>query len=127
MKFDIFVILILVFVVLAVVSAGLIAVWSGFGIFLGLFLLCATGIYTYISIKKYMALKVEIEEQRYCDAYIYADENNLNFDVANFHYSKKDERIIRRMMKNKMLPIVISICFAIFSIVIIYIGFTSVL
>ncbi len=127
MKINYYVIAMLVCVVLAILSACLIAVWSGCGIFLGFFLLCFSVLYSFRCYVAYKKLVSSIDEQRYCDAYLYADENNVNFDVENFRYSKHEERVLKRMRRNKLVPFIAGICLAILSIVIIYIGFSSVL
>ncbi len=79
---------------LAIVFACLISVWRGFAIFMGASLFVASVIFTYYRYLKSNAYKQQIKEQKYQDAYVYAEENDTNFDPDNFTYSKKDERQI---------------------------------
>lgn len=79
-------------IALAIVCACLISVWRGFAIFTGAFIGVASVIFTYHRYLKYNSYKKAVYEQKYQDAYVYAEENNTNFDPEHFTYSKKDER-----------------------------------
>ena len=74
----------------------LIPVWRPFGIFFSVLGLVEAVIFTTWQYNKLKVWKGEIDEQRFQDAYIYADENNTNFDPSNFKYSKKEEKNIKR-------------------------------
>ena len=103
MRIRIDIIVFWIMVVLTIVFASLISVWLPFVIFTSVCLLISSGIYTFWQYAKYKDLCNNIDEQRFEDAYIYADENNLSFDPQKFKYSKKDERYINRYKKNARL------------------------
>ena len=69
---------------LTIISACLIAAWRGFSIFTGLFMLVASVLFTYWSYLKYRNYSTKVEQIRFEDAYIYADENYTNFDPQNY-------------------------------------------
>lgn len=87
-------------VALAVVCACLISVWRGFAMFTGAFACVASVIFTYRRYAKLTEYKKQVNEQKYQDAYIYAEENFTNFDPDHFRYSKKDERNIVAGLRN---------------------------
>ena len=118
-------IIVLVSAVLAIVSACLLSVWAGFGIFLGIFLLIASGTFTYIRYMHHRALKEELQNQRYCDAYMYADENELSLDVEHFRYPRKQERVIKNKTNNSLVLVLAGVAMIILSIVIIVIAATN--
>ena len=118
-------IIVLVSAVLAIVSACLLSVWAGFGIFLGIFLLIASGTFTYIRYMRHRALKEELQNQRYCDAYMYADENELSLDVEHFRYPHKQERAIKNKTNNSLVLVLAGVAMIILSIVIIVIAATN--
>lgn len=118
-------IIVLVSAVLAIVSACLLSVWAGFGIFLGIFLLIASGTFTYIRYMRHRALKEELQNQRYCDAYMYADENELSLDVEHFRYPRKQERAIKNKTNNSLVLVLAGVAMIILSIVIIVIAATN--
>lgn len=118
-------IIVLVSAVLAIVSACLLSVWAGFGIFLGIFLLIASGTFTYIRYMHHRALKEELQNQRYCDAYMYADENELSLDVEHFRYPRKQERAIKNKANNSLVLVLAGVAMIILCIVIIVIAATN--
>lgn len=85
---------------LAIIFACLIAVWHPFSIFTGVFMCVASGIFTYWKYCKYKDYTRKIADQRYEDAYVYADETNSNFDPQSYTYDKKDERQIASNIRN---------------------------
>ncbi|MBO5103378.1 MAG: hypothetical protein J6C13_04765 [Clostridia bacterium] len=91
---------------LMILFAALIPVWNPFAIFMGLFLMSFSGIFTAWQYLKYKELLNKIEERRYYDAYVYADENNTNFDPENFAYPKKQERRISATKTNAQIMII---------------------
>ena len=118
-------IIILVSALLAIVSACLLSVWAGFGIFLGIFLLVASSTFTFIRYTHHRALKEELQNQRYCDAYMYADENELSLDVEHFRYTRKQERAIKSKTNNSLVLVLAGVAMIILSIVIIVIAATN--
>lgn len=90
----------LISAVLTIASFALISVWQPFAIFAGVFLLIASGIYTYWQYDKYKTTIKVLEEMRYEDAYIYADEHNLQFNPKEFQYPKKKQREINAIKNN---------------------------
>lgn len=95
------IICIIVLGVLAVASVSLSPLWQGFAIFAGLFYMSASGIFAFRQYKKLQAFKTKLAEDRYTDAYIYADENYADFDPQNYFYSKKEEKKITSELRNR--------------------------
>ncbi len=126
MRVSIYTIIVIAGVALAIVSACLVAVWSGFAIFSGIFLLVASAAFTLNRHFRHKALKEEILNQRYCDAYLYADENNLNVDVEHFRYSRSTERAIKSREHNSLVLVLAGVGMIILSIVIIVLGATNI-
>ncbi len=100
MRVQIDIICILSAVALAIASACLISVWQGFSIFTGVFMGIASGMFTFRRYQKMQAYKKRIDDQKYLDAYIYADENYADFDPKNFAYSKKEEKQINANLRS---------------------------
>ena len=111
---------------LAVVCACLISVWRGFAIFTGMFACIASVIYVYWRYNKYSAYKTMIDEQKFQDAYVYADENNTNFDPKNFTYSRKDERKIAGALRGLRSMIWAGVVLCLASAVLVVFGFLMV-
>ncbi|MBQ7976994.1 MAG: hypothetical protein IJ301_00120 [Clostridia bacterium] len=117
----------LAFLVLAIIFGGLIAVWQGFAILMGSCLLISAGIFTYFRKKSYEELKEKQANQRYCDAYLYADENGVAFNVANFKYPKDVERELKIKRNNSFTILLGSVAICILSVVFIIIALINVL
>ena len=94
---------------LMVLFGALIPVWEPFAIFMGLFLTLSAGIYTGWQYIKYKRIDNNLEEMRYQDAYIYADENNTSFNPDEFRYSKKEERQINSVRRNAQISLIVGI------------------
>lgn len=112
----------LISLVLACVCSVLIVVWQSFVIFTGAFLLVCSVIFTAYRLKKHKTLKNNLNEQRYCDAYIYADENNLEFNQENFSYDKKTEKAIKNKLNNSLVLVLSGYAFCALSIFLFIIG-----
>ena len=112
---------------LTIISACLIAVWRGFSIFTGLFMLVASVLFTYWSYLKYRNYSTKVEQIRFEDAYIYADENYTNFDPQNYAYSKKEERQISIGARNFKSMIFVGVVLCLASILLIVFGFQMVI
>lgn len=125
MRISVYTIVILASVVLAIVFACLIAVWAGFGIFFGVALLVASATFTLYRYQHHRALKEEFLNQRYCDAYLYADENNTNLDVEHFRYPRSTERAIKSRINNSLVLVLAGVGMMILSVVIIVLCATS--
>ena len=95
--------------VLTILFGVLIPVWEPFAIFLGVFLTATAGIYTAWQYIKYKRIDNSINEMRFQDAYIYADENNKSFNPEEFRYSKKEERQINRIRRNAQVSLLVGI------------------
>ena len=122
MRFNWQVITFLASILLAIIFGALVAVWRGFVIFLGISLLVASIVYTYAMYGKFRKVKADLAEKRYCDAYMYADENNVNFDVNLFHYDKKTERAIRSKINNSKMTVIAGFCIMVMCIFLIIVG-----
>lgn len=112
---------------LAIIFACLISVWRGFAIFTGASLCVASVIFTYWRYQKYSYYKQAIEEQKYQDAYVYAEENDTNFDPDHFAYSKKDERQITANLRSLKSVLWAGVGLCAGSTVLIVLGFMMVL
>lgn len=112
-------------IVLAVVFGALIAVWQGFAVFTGVFLLVASGIFTYIKQVRYNEIKDSQANQRYCDAYLYADENGTSVDVANFKYPKAVERELKMTKRSAFVTVFTGWAMCIISLVIIVVAIVN--
>jgi len=112
---------------LAIIFACLISVWRGFAIFTGASLCVASVIFTYWRYQKYTLYKQAIEEQKYQDAYVYAEENDTNFDPDHFAYSKKDERLITANLRSLKSVLWAGVGLCAGSTVLIVLGFMMVL
>ncbi len=112
---------------LTIISACLIAVWRGFSIFTGLFMLVASVLFTYWSYLKHRNYSTKVEQIRFEDAYIYADENYTNFDPQNYTYSKKEERQINIGARNFKSMIFVGVVLCLASILLIVFGFQMVI
>ena len=112
---------------LAVVCACLISVWRGFAIFTGMFACVASVIYVWWRYKKYTAYKTTVDEQKFQDAYVYADENNTNFDPKSFTYSRKDEKKIAATMRGLRSMIWAGVVLCVASATLVVFGFLMVL
>ncbi len=122
MKFNWQVITFLASLTLAVIFGALITVWNSFVIFMGFALLYCSIIFTIYRLKMHKQLKNKIAEQRYCDAYIYADENGLQFNVNNFQYDKSTERALRNRINNSLIMVLLGFSFCVLSIFLIVMG-----
>lgn len=126
MRFNWQVITILASILLAVVFGALVSVWRGFVIFLGISMLVASTIYTYSMFVIFKRVKADFAEKRFCDAYAYADENNVNFDVNLFHYDKSTERAVKRKINNRKMSVIAGFCLMALCIFLIIVGFRGV-
>lgn len=108
---------------LAILSACLIAVWRPFALFTGVFMLIASGVSTYWRYEKYKNFSRALSDQRYEDAFVYADENNTNFDPDNFAYSKKEERKLGATARNLKTMIFVGVVLCLASILLIIFSF----
>lgn len=100
MRLKIDLIVILCSIVLAIVCACLIAVWQGFACLTGLFVCVASAVFSYRRYVKMQIFQRQIDDQKFQDAYIYADENYTDFDPKSFAYSKKQEKQITQKMRS---------------------------
>ena len=125
MKFNAFYIALLCAVILAVIFGVLITVWQGFIVFMGVSMLVASGIFTYIRQTKYNEIKDKQANQRYCDAYMFADENGTSVDVANYKYPKAVERELKMARKNCLATVWAGWAMSILSLVLIVIAIVN--
>jgi len=102
-------------------------VWRGFAIFTGMFACVASVIYVWWRYKKYTAYKTTVDEQKFQDAYVYADENNTNFDPKSFTYSRKDEKKIATTMRGLRSMILAGVVLCVASATLVVFGFLMVL
>lgn len=84
---------------LAVLFLALTTVWAPFCLFASFAFLCGVSILAFNSLKTYLAFKAEIKEQRFVDAYLYAENNQLN-SLKDFKYDKKTEKNIKSTKRN---------------------------
>lgn len=85
---------------LSVLFLGLSAVWKPFCLFASVLFLVGLCVPAYRSFKNYYEFKKEIKEQRFVDAYLYADEHQTE-NIQNFKYDKKTERAIKNVNRNQ--------------------------
>lgn len=112
---------------LAVLFACLIAVWTPFAIFAGFFMSVASTIFTYWAYSRYHDYERKIDEQKFEDAYVYADENNTNFDPEHYSYGRKAERKISSTHKSLRSTVFVGGVLCVASVVIIVLGILMVL
>ncbi len=112
---------------LAILCAVLVSVWRGFAILTGLFMCVACVIFAYWRYKKYVNYRDAVAEARYRDAYVYAEENDTNFDPDQFYYSKRQERQIESRLRELKSMILIACVLVVASASVVVIGITAVL
>lgn len=87
-------------IVLGVVFFALVAVWTPFCLFASVLFLIGIAIPTYNMFVDYLTYNKAIKEQRFVDAYLYADEQRDPNQIKDFKYDKKTERNLKMTKYN---------------------------
>ena len=84
---------------LSVLFLALTTVWAYFCLFASVCFLVGISVLAFNSLKAYLLFKAQIKEQRFVDAYLYAENNQLQ-SHKDFKYDKKTERNIKSTKRN---------------------------
>ena len=95
----------IVFFALAVVFLALISVWRPFCLFASFCFLSGVSIPTYIVLVNYTRYKNSLKEQRFVDAYLYAEEQQNENKIKDFRYDKKTERKLKYTKYNNFTSV----------------------
>lgn len=99
----------IVFFVLTVVFLALISVWRPFCLFASFCFLAGVSIPAYIVLLNYSRYKSNLKEQRFVDAFLYAEEQQNENKIKDFRYDKKTERKLKYTKYNNFTS-VFSLC-----------------
>lgn len=119
----------LTFLTVGIVFLVLMSVWTPFCLFASMCFVVGIAIPTYKMLVDYLTYNKRLKEQRFVDAYIYADEQNDANQIKNFSYDKKTERKLKMTKYNNFTSLfslsallVLAIILLIISIKIVFFG-----
>lgn len=110
-----------------IIAICLVWVTSVMAIIASFALVIASGIASYLAIIRYIKYKKQVEEMRYEDAYLYADEVGDLSAMDNFSYSRKVERHLRNQKFQQWLKMVTPIIICALGILLVVVSFRVVL
>lgn len=95
----------IVSIVLALIFLALTSLWTPFCLFASLCFLVGVSVPAYCVLVNYVRSQNQLKEQRFVDAYLYADEQQNAKKIKDFKYDKKTERKLRRSKHNNFASV----------------------